>query len=43
MGISGNYSSSISNSNNNENNQVSFRCFYDIKNIDEERKKINDR
>ena len=35
MGICGNNSSSISN-NNFRKNQISFRCFYDIKNIDEE-------
>ena len=34
-------SSPISNDNN-RNNQVSFRCFYDIKNIDEEVRIIND-
>ena len=29
--------------NNNDNNQVSFRCFYDVKNINEEIRIINDR
>ena len=43
MGTSGNknYSSSISNDNNG-NNQVSFRCFYDIKDINESINIIND-
>ena len=43
MGIceSTNNSSSLSN-NNKENNQASFRCFYDVKNINEEIQIIND-
>ena len=42
MGICDSMNNSSSFSNNNGNNQVSFRCFYDIKNINEEMQIIND-
>ena len=43
MGICESMNNSSSFSYNNGNNKVSFRCFYDVKNINEEIKIINDR